>query len=213
MLGPWQLLRVSFFGCTLRHVAWRRKLPSPPLILPGKFHRQRRLAGYNPWVAKSWTWLSTRHVELPRPGFEPAPPALEARSLNLCTTREALWVLAFDYNMVLHLPNIREALLRGLAPFGALGTWQGVRQTESCPHGVDKYSKHKVCQMVTCYRGQSCGQGRGSMEGLAYTPGAAQGSLWKLEHLSRLDSTSMAILVVKTIVKIEMYLLQQVNSH
>lgn len=46
------------------------------------------------------------------------------------------------------------------------------------------------------------------MEVLEYTPGAAQGSIWKLEPLSRLDSTSMAILVVKTIVKIEMYLLQ-----
>ena len=46
------------------------------------------------------------------------------------------------------------------------------------------------------------------MEMLEYNPGAAQGSLWKLQHLSRLDSTSMAILVVKTIIKIGMYLLQ-----
>lgn len=47
-----------------------------------------------------------------------------------------------------------------------------------------------------------------SMEVLEYSR-AAQGSLWKLEHLSRLDSTSMAILVVKMIVKIEMYLLSE----
>ena len=24
-------------------------------ILPGEFHGQRNLAGYSPWVAKSWT--------------------------------------------------------------------------------------------------------------------------------------------------------------
>ena len=26
-----------------------------PVFLPGKFHGQRNLAGYSPWVAKSWT--------------------------------------------------------------------------------------------------------------------------------------------------------------
>jgi len=26
-----------------------------PVFLPGEFHGQRSLAGYSPWVAKSWT--------------------------------------------------------------------------------------------------------------------------------------------------------------
>ena len=29
-----------------------------PVFLPGEHHRQRSLAGYSPWVAKSWTRLS-----------------------------------------------------------------------------------------------------------------------------------------------------------
>ena len=31
--------------------------------MPGKFHGQRSLAGYSPWVAKSWTWLSPPTIE------------------------------------------------------------------------------------------------------------------------------------------------------
>ena len=33
---------------------------------------------------------AVRHVELPRPGIEPMPPALGAQSLNHWTTREVL---------------------------------------------------------------------------------------------------------------------------
>ena len=44
---------------------WVRKIPRNrkwqpiPVVLPGKFHEQRRLGGYSPWVSKSWTQLST----------------------------------------------------------------------------------------------------------------------------------------------------------
>ena len=31
---------------------------STPVFLPGEPHGQRSLAGYSPWVAKSWTRLS-----------------------------------------------------------------------------------------------------------------------------------------------------------
>ena len=31
---------------------WRRKWQSTPVFLPGKFHRQRSLAGYSPWGCK-----------------------------------------------------------------------------------------------------------------------------------------------------------------
>ena len=31
---------------------WRRKWQSTPVFLPGKSHRQRRLAGYCPWSHK-----------------------------------------------------------------------------------------------------------------------------------------------------------------
>ena len=31
------------------------KWPPAPVFLPGKSHGQRSLAGYSPWVHKSWT--------------------------------------------------------------------------------------------------------------------------------------------------------------
>ena len=31
---------------------WRRKWQPTPIFLPGKFHGQRRLAGYSPWGCK-----------------------------------------------------------------------------------------------------------------------------------------------------------------
>ena len=36
----------------VRKIPWRRKWQPTPLCLPGKFHRQRSLAGYNPWGHK-----------------------------------------------------------------------------------------------------------------------------------------------------------------
>ena len=41
--------------------AWRWKWQPTPVFLPGKSHWQRSLAGYSPWVRKSWTWLSNHH--------------------------------------------------------------------------------------------------------------------------------------------------------
>ena len=35
-----------------------RKWQPTPVFLPGKFHGQRSLEGYSPWVSKSWTPLS-----------------------------------------------------------------------------------------------------------------------------------------------------------
>ena len=37
---------------------WRREWQTTPVFLPGECHGQRRLAGYCPWVTKSWTQLS-----------------------------------------------------------------------------------------------------------------------------------------------------------
>ena len=39
-------------------IPWRRKWQPTPVLLPGESHRQRSLADYSPWVAKSQTRLS-----------------------------------------------------------------------------------------------------------------------------------------------------------
>ena len=39
---------------------WRRDWLPTPIFLPERSHKQGSLAGYSPWVAKSWTQLSNQ---------------------------------------------------------------------------------------------------------------------------------------------------------
>ena len=63
---PWWLrwLRIclqcgrSGFNPWVGKIPWRREQQPTPVLLPGEFHGQRSLAGYSPWVTKSWTRLS-----------------------------------------------------------------------------------------------------------------------------------------------------------
>ena len=38
------------FGSWVGKIPWKRKWQPAPVFLPGKFHGQRSLAGYSPWV-------------------------------------------------------------------------------------------------------------------------------------------------------------------
>ena len=40
------------FNPWVRKIHWRRKWQSMPEFFPGKFHRQRSLAGFSPWSCK-----------------------------------------------------------------------------------------------------------------------------------------------------------------
>ena len=40
------------FHLWVKKIPWRRKWQVTPLVLPGKFHGQRSLAGYSPWGSK-----------------------------------------------------------------------------------------------------------------------------------------------------------------
>ena len=46
------------FNPWIGNIPWSRKWQTTPVFLPGKFHGQRSLTGYSPWVAKSQTRLS-----------------------------------------------------------------------------------------------------------------------------------------------------------
>ena len=46
------------YNIYLQKIPWRRKLQPTPVFLPGELHGQSSLAGYSPWVTKSWTQLS-----------------------------------------------------------------------------------------------------------------------------------------------------------
>ena len=37
------------FDPWVRKIPWRREWKPTPVLLPGEFHGQRRLAGYGPW--------------------------------------------------------------------------------------------------------------------------------------------------------------------
>ena len=47
-------------------IPWRREWQPTPVFLPGDSHGQRRLMGYSPGVAKSWTQLSNSHFHTHR---------------------------------------------------------------------------------------------------------------------------------------------------
>ena len=42
-------------------VPWSRKWQSTPVFLPGKFHGQRSLMGYNPWGCKDSFIAESEH--------------------------------------------------------------------------------------------------------------------------------------------------------
>ena len=51
----------SSFYAWVREIPWRRKWQPVPAFLPGKFHGQRSLEGYNPWGLRELDpteWLS-----------------------------------------------------------------------------------------------------------------------------------------------------------
>ena len=59
---PWWLrqLRICLecrrpgFDPWVSNIPWRREWQPTPVLLPGEFHEQRSLAGYNPWGHKDW---------------------------------------------------------------------------------------------------------------------------------------------------------------
>ena len=54
------------FNPWIRKIHWSRKWQHTPLFLPGKFHGQRSLAGYNPWCRKriGHNWAHTHTEQL-----------------------------------------------------------------------------------------------------------------------------------------------------
>ena len=48
------------FDLWVRKILWRSKWQPTPVFLPGKFHGQRSLEGYNPWSHKSRHYLKNQ---------------------------------------------------------------------------------------------------------------------------------------------------------
>ena len=48
----WRRCRRHKFDPWVGKMPWKRKWQTTPIFLPGKFHEQRSLAGYNPWGHK-----------------------------------------------------------------------------------------------------------------------------------------------------------------
>ena len=61
-------------------IPWRRKWPSTPVFLPGKFHGQRSLAGYSPWGRKELDL--TERLSTQSTHTTPLPP-LSCRSASV----------------------------------------------------------------------------------------------------------------------------------
>ena len=50
------------FDLWVGKIPWRRKWQPTPVFLLGESHGHERLAGYSPWVTKSWTQLNNKHL-------------------------------------------------------------------------------------------------------------------------------------------------------
>ena len=55
-------MQVTWVWSLVRKVSWSRKWQPTPVFLPGKFHGQRSLAGYNPWGPRVRHKWATEHV-------------------------------------------------------------------------------------------------------------------------------------------------------
>ena len=51
----------SAFDPWVRKIPWSRKWQTTPIVLPGKFHGQRSLLGYSPWVRKELDMTEQLH--------------------------------------------------------------------------------------------------------------------------------------------------------
>ena len=52
------------FDPWIGRIPWTRKWPPTPIFLPGKFHRQRSLAGYSPWSHRvGHDWAHAEYIQ------------------------------------------------------------------------------------------------------------------------------------------------------
>ena len=61
-----QCRRCMRFSPCVRKIPWRRKWLPIPVLLTRESHGQRILAGYSPWVPKSWIQLTMEHAHKDR---------------------------------------------------------------------------------------------------------------------------------------------------
>ena len=60
---PEQEARETGFNPWVRKIPWSRKWQPTPVLLPGKFHGQRSLAGYSPWGREGSDVTHSRRTE------------------------------------------------------------------------------------------------------------------------------------------------------
>ena len=68
------------FNPEIRKIPWRRTWQPTPVILPGKFHGQRSLAGYSPWGRKESDMTERAHLHT-NAALTTGPPGSPAASL------------------------------------------------------------------------------------------------------------------------------------
>ena len=100
---------INFFNIWLRcYFDWRRKWQPTPVLLPGKFHRQRSLVGY--MGPQSRTQLSnftffffdSKWLELP------SIISMVEIKTQLNTTETRLWIICFVIINMLSVPSLNS---------------------------------------------------------------------------------------------------------
>ena len=153
-------------------------------ILPGKFCGQESLVSYGPWghrfrldwvtehtctLIYLWPHSAARGILVLRPGIEPAPPAVEAWSLNHWTARENLFSTAPSTEQMLintwrpkeerrwgrqgrgegQATIISHPLCRALSPL-LLNPCENSRNSASTPILQTGNLKHREVKLIAC---------------------------------------------------------------
>ena len=84
-----------------------------PVFLPGEFHGQRSLAGYSPWVAKSWIQLSVTHLGTKRTCKSQILVLAKSRFQKFCFNNQKLNIAFVFLFLFAFLLSARAGLILG----------------------------------------------------------------------------------------------------
>ena len=118
-----------------------------PVFLPGEFHGQRSLAGYSPWVAKSWIQLSVTHLGTKRTFKSQILVLAKSRFQKFCFKSQKLNIAFVFLFLFAFLLSARAGLILGTQLQSWL--WTGPRHKNVRKKDLTVFQKHYLSNTNT----------------------------------------------------------------